>query len=324
MKTFFVTGADGFTGRHLVQYLKQAGYEAVGGVRNRARKLAFERQHGKCLVCDVSDAISVARAVASVKPDAVIHLAGTSQPAEAAEEPLLAYQSIVSAWANVLDAVRRAVPRAKVVLASACEVYGRGCDGHSPLNEEAPVQPVDAFGSLKAAAEAIARTFFLNCHLDITIVRPFHYIGPGLPESSYFGAVARRLAGADPGAGQLELSLPDLQCRRDFLHVLDVVEAYARVAAEGRPNCTYNICSGRMYTVREVVEMLVRSTGRGVRIVEQPAESAAIPTLWGSHERLRNDTGWQPTRTVEQAVSDLMSGALGTRQLQAVGAGVGR
>lgn len=324
MKTFFVTGADGFTGRHLVQYLKHSGYEAVGGVRNRARKLAYERQYGKALVCEVSDAISMARAVASVKPDVVIHLAGTSQPAEVAEEPLLAYQSIVSAWANVLDVVRRAVPRAKVVLASACEVYGRGCNGQSPLNEQTPVQPVDAFGSLKAAAEAIARTFFLNSHLDITIVRPFHYIGPGLPESSYFGSLARRLAEADPATDQQELSLPDLQCRRDFLHVLDVVEAYVRVAAEGKPNGTYNICSGRMYTVREVVETLVRSAGRRVRIAEQPAESAVIPTLWGSYERLRNDTGWQPTRTVEQAAADLMSDAQGARQHQAVSASAGR
>lgn len=320
MKTFFVTGADGFTGRHLVQHLKQSGHEAVGGVRNRARKLAFERQFGKALVCDVSDAISVARAVASVKPDAVIHLAGTSQPAEAAEEPLLAYQSIVSAWANVLDAVRRAVPRARVVLASACEVYGRACDGQSPVTENTAAQPVDAFGSLKAAAEAIARTFFLNCHLDITIVRPFHYIGPGLPEGSYFGAVARRLADGDTAPGRQELSLPDLHCRRDLLHVLDVVEAYARVAADGKPNQTYNICAGRTFTVREVVEMLVRSTGRDVRIVERPADSSAIPTLWGSNERLRNDTGWQPTRTVEQAAADLMGGAMGTRQLQVAAA----
>jgi GDP-4-dehydro-6-deoxy-D-mannose reductase len=320
VKTFFVTGADGFTGRHLIRHLKQAGHEAVGGVRNRARKLAFERQFGKALVCDISDAISVARAVASVKPDTVIHLAGTSQPAEAAEEPLLAYQSIVSAWANVLDAVRRAVPRAKVVLASACEVYGRSCNGQTPLTEETPTQPVDAFGSLKAAAEAIARTFFLNCHLDITIVRPFHYIGPGLPDGSYFGAVARRLAEWDSALGHGELSLPDLECRRDLLHVLDVVEAYARVAADGKPNQTYNICSGRTYTVREVVEMLARSAGREVRIVEQPAESSAIPTLWGGNDRLRNDTGWQPTRTVEQAAAELIGGMQGARQLQAAGA----
>ena len=110
MRTLFVTGAEGFTGRHLVEYLRRRGYEVVGGVRNRARKLALERRQGKAVVCDVSDAITVARAIASVKPDGIIHLAGTARAHEAAVEPLVAYQSIVTGWANVLDAVRRIVP----------------------------------------------------------------------------------------------------------------------------------------------------------------------------------------------------------------------
>jgi len=220
VKTLFVTGAEGFTGKHLVEYLGRRGYDVIGGVRNRARKLAFERQYGKALVCDVSDAINVARAVASVKPDGIIHLAGTSQPHAANAEPLAAYQSIVTGWANVVDAVRRVVPRARVLLASACEVYGNaGADGR-PLNEDTPLAPTNTFGSLKATAESIARTFFLNYHTNITVVRPFHYTGTGQSEYFFFGAVAKRLAEWNSSTHGDDLQLPDLDFKRDLLHVV--------------------------------------------------------------------------------------------------------
>lgn len=307
MKTLFVTGAEGFTGRHLVEYLRRRGYDVIGGVRNRARKLAYERQYGKALVCDVSDAINVARAVASVKPDGVIHLASTTSTQNANAEPLIAYQSIVTGWANILDAVRRTVPRARVLLASACEVYGHVEGDQRPVTEDTPLNPVNTFGSLKANAESIARTFFLNYQTHVTIVRPFHYIGGGQSDSFFFGAVAGQLAQWDAGAQDHELRLPDLDSRRDLLHVSDVVEAYAYLLEEGRPNEVYNIASGRTWTVREIVEMIARAAGRNVTLSNLPGENDEGQVSWycGGNGKITSEFGWQPRHTIEQAVAEL-------------------
>ncbi|MFQ5807445.1 MAG: NAD-dependent epimerase/dehydratase family protein [Phycisphaerae bacterium] len=306
MKTLFVTGAEGFTGRHLVEYLRRRGYEVIGGVRNRARKLAFERRYGKALVCDVSDAINVARAIASVKPDGVIHLAGTAQPQAANAEPLAAYQSIVTGWANMLDAIRRVVPRARAVLTSTCEVYGNAGGDERPLSEDAPLAPVNTFGSLKATAESIARTFFQNYHTNVTIVRPFHYTGAGQSEDFFFGSVAKRLAEWDPSAQGNQLQLPDLNFKRDLLHVSDMVEAYACLLEEGRPNEVYNVCSGRTWTVREIVELIVRAMGRTVSVSDLPTdEDGQVPWLCGDNSKACSEFGWQPRYTIEQAVTEL-------------------
>jgi nucleoside-diphosphate-sugar epimerase len=307
VKTLFVTGAEGFTGKHLVEYLRRRSYEVIGGVRNRARKLAFERQYGRALVCDVSDAINVARAIASVKPDGIIHLAGTSRPHAANAEPLTAYQSIVTGWANMLDAVRRVVPRARLLLASACEVYGRAAGDERPLTEDTAPAPVNTFGSLKVTAESIARTFFLNYHTNITIVRPFHYLGAGQSDDFFFGSVAKRLAEWDPAAHDGRLQLPDLDFRRDLLHVSDVVEAYAYLLEEGRPNEVYNICSGRTWTVREIVELIVQAANRNVAVSELPADGddGQIPWLCGDNSKISSEFGWQPRQTIEQAVTEL-------------------
>jgi GDP-4-dehydro-6-deoxy-D-mannose reductase len=307
VRTLFVTGAEGFTGRHLVEYLRRRGYEVVGGVRNRARKLALERRQGKALVCDVSDAITVARAIASVKPDGIIHLAGTSQPHAANSEPLVAYQSIVTGWANVLDAVRRIVPRARVLLASACEVYGGLAGDAHPVTEDTPLNPTNTFGALKATAESIAHTFFLNYHTHLTIVRPFHYTGPGQSGDFFFGSVAKRVAQWTPDVHGDTLQLPDLGCKRDLLHVSDVIEAYAFLLEEGRPNEAYNVSSGRTWTVREIVDMICRSMGRHVSVSELPTEdeSGRVPWYCGSNSKMSREFGWQPRFTIEQAIASL-------------------
>ncbi len=305
MNTVFVTGAEGFTAKHLISFLQTKGYDVVAGVRNRARKLSVERKHGKALVCDVSDSISVARAIASVKPDAVVHLAGCSQPGQATFEPLAAYQSIVAACANVLDAVRRYRPRIRVVLASSCDVYGSAGNGGQPLSERVTPEPVTPFASLKLNAESLAQTFFRNFHVNVTIARPFHYTGAGQSDAMFFSAVAHRMARWDPALNDA-LPIPDLGCRRELLHVDDVVDAYWRLIDNGKPNEVYNISAGKAPTVREIVEIIRNQTNFPATIEELPTDSEGrVECLCGDASKLRDELGWAPSRTTEQAIGDL-------------------
>jgi GDP-4-dehydro-6-deoxy-D-mannose reductase len=309
VQTIFVTGAEGFAGNLLTQQLRQSGYHVWAGVRNRARKLAYERQQGQAIVCDVSDAINLARAIASAKPDAIVHLAGFSHPHAATEMPLDAYQSIVTAWANVLDAVRRITPRARVLLVSACDVYGKAGGDGSALREDTPPQPVSTFGKLKLTAESIAHTFYERYHLNLTIARTFHYTGAGQPEAFFFGSIAQRLASWDPAVQGDELALPDLQCRRDLLHVRDVISAYERLLQDGKPNETYNVCSGEARTCGEIVQVMAQTLRAPVRITEQPADDAndeQVPVYLGDNAKLRTELGWNPTQTLEGALQELI------------------
>lgn len=297
MKTVFLTGAEGFTGRLLTPFLKQRNYDVVGGVRNRARKLAYEKQWGRALVCEASDAINVARAIASVKPDIVVHLAGPVGPDADNDDPLAAYQSIVSGWANILDAVRRAVPRARVVLASSWEVYGSSQTGC--VNEGTTLNPSDAFGSFKANAEAVAQTFFQNYHLNVAIARPFCYTGTGQSQRGYFGNIAAQLSSGNAG-----LAVPGLNCQHDFLHVQDVIEAYGRIIEADTPNEVYNISSGKTWSVRELVTKLAGFGRWNANFHTTEGEDAWRGSFSGDNSKLRK-LGWQPARSIESALQEL-------------------
>ena len=303
MRALFVTGAEGVVGQRLVRRLKACGHDVTCGVRNRARKLAYEREQFKALVCDVADSINVARAVAVVRPDGVVHLAGPSDPALAKDDPLLAYQTIVSAWANVLDAVRRTVPRARVVLASAADVYGTAVSGSPPFAESAALRPTSAFGELKAAAESIARTYHREYHLNISIARPFRYLGAGAPTQGELPRWLESLQRWDATLNGPSLRVDDGEDVYDWLHVDDVVTAYEAILHRGQPNATYNVCSGSGRTRRELVEQLAATAGLSVRVIA--AGEGAPRTLVGSNERLRQELGWAPTRTVDQGLAEL-------------------
>ncbi|MBL8878157.1 MAG: GDP-mannose 4,6-dehydratase [Phycisphaerales bacterium] len=310
MKTIFVTGAEGFVGSHLVQLFRQRGFDVVAGVRNRARKLTLEKRFGKTLVCDVSDAINVARAVASIRPDGVIHLAATSQAYDAINEPLTAYQSTVTAWANVLEAVRRSVPRSRVLFVSTCDVFGNAGRDGQPLSETTPCAPINTYGSLRYAAEDIAHTFFKNYHLNVSIARPFYHTGPGQPANFFYGAVAQRLATWDPATQGTEFTLPDLNLKRDLLHVHDVISAYERILVDGKPNETYHVASGQALTVREIVQTMIRVAGQPLKLIEQSVDSTTdgetIACLCGDSTKLRTELNWQPKMSWEDAVRDLV------------------
>lgn len=310
MKTIFVTGAEGFVGSQLVPIFRQRGFDVIAGVRNRARKLSLEKRYGKTLVCDVSDAINVARAIASVRPDGVIHLAATTQASDAIHEPLSAYQSTVTAWANVLEAVRRSVPRARVLLVSTCDVYGNAGRDGNPIRENTPCAPINTYGSLRYAAEDIAHTFFKNYHLNISIARPFYHTGPSQTQNFFYGAVAQRLASWDSSAQGTELSLPDLGLKRDLSHVHDVISAYERILLDGKPNEIYNVASGEAHTVREIIQTMIRIAGQPLKLTEQPTDASGnfetISSLRGDSTKLRTELNWQPKLSWEDAVRDLI------------------
>lgn len=310
MRVVLITGAEGFMGTALVHYLRQHGYNVVAAVRNRARKLACEQNFIRALVCDVSDPINVARVVASVKPDAIIHLAGMTQPAQADRDPLACYQSIVTAWANLLDAARRSVPRARLLMVSAADVYGKAANDHQPVGEDHTPEPMTTFGSMKLLAEQVAHTYHRNFALDVTIARPFHHAGPQQGAFYYFSAIAERLAGWDYTRDGKVLELPDLDCERELLHVHDVAEAYEALLTNSKPNRVYNVSRNESYSCRGLVEKMIKVAGLEVELKpigdSSSPNTRQIKVLRGANARICDETGWQASRSVDQALTDLV------------------
>ncbi len=261
---------------------------------------------------DIRDAGAVDRLVADAKPDAVVHLAAQASVARSIGGSDDTWPVNLGGAINLAAAVARHAPGATVLVASSAEVYGASFLA-GPAAEDAPLLPLNPYARSKALAERVFADM-LPATVRLIVARPFNHTGAGQREDfvlpSFAGQVARIEAGLQPPV----LRVGNLQVRRDFLHVGDVVEAYLRLleGAETLPRrFTVNVASGEAVLLRDLLEGLRGLASVPFEIEVDPARlrAADIPSASGSPFLLRATTAWRPTRTLPATLADLIADA---------------
>lgn len=243
-----VTGAAGFVGIHLVDHLRTSGDDVV----------CTDRADGGP---DLLDAAGIRALLDEVRPEVVYHLAGQADVGGSWDSPVQTLRVNAEGTLNLLEAVR-ALGGARVVTVSSADVYGLVDPGDLPTSESAPLRPVSPYAASKAAADLLALQAHLGYGLDVVRARSFNHLGPGQSDRFVCSALASRIAAAEL-AGEDSIRVGNLDARRDFTDVRDVVRAYRCLALHGRPGAAYNVCTGTTVSIREVAERLVAIAGRG-------------------------------------------------------------
>ena len=307
-----ITGAGGFVGSRLARRLLDAG-ERVSGLyfeEAGAPRPAGVWAHD----VDILDAAGLRRAIQAADPDAVVHLAGLSHVGESWNRMGAYFRVNVLGTENLLSA---AAGR-RVVVASSAEVYGAVPVAEQPIGERREVDPHTPYALTKAAAERLALA------AGAVIVRCFNLVGPGQSErfalpgfAAQLAAIAARAATAGVGMGGKEavLQVGNLSARRDFLHVDDGVEAYWQLVRSGRPGEVYNAASGQAHEMREALDRLMAISGVRARVETDPQRMRTmdLPLLVGDAGRLRA-LGWEPRRSLDDALADLWTEAVARRR----------
>ena len=289
----FVTGASGFVGRHLVAHLRDCGDEVV----------PTDRSDGGP---DLLDADGFATLVAEVRPNVVYHLAGQADVAASWLSPIETMRVNVEGTHNILE-VARTFGVAKVLTVSSADIYGVVAPEELPIVESAPLRPVSPYAASKAAADLVALQAHLGHGQDVVRARAFNHLGPGQSKSFVGAGFAARIV-AGERSGDDELQTGDLTPRRDFTDVRDVVRAYRLLATEGRPGVAYNICSGTSVSIGELAGLLLGLTDARMRLVEDPdlLRPVELPELRGDASLLRRHTGWAPSISLDETLSDVL------------------
>jgi GDP-4-dehydro-6-deoxy-D-mannose reductase len=286
MEAVLVTGAGGFVGRHLQAELGDAFVPFEG---------------------DVLDTPALAKAMRDVRPAGVVHLAAESSVGSSWDDAPRTWTVNVIGTVNVLDAVRRERPEARVLFPSTGEVYGRAERIPTP-EDEAPA-PVSPYAATKAAAE-LACAQQARSGLDVVITRAFNHEGPGRDERFAVGSWTRQIARLEAEGGG-RLLVGDLSAERDLTDVRDVCRAYRLLLDLGVPAGTYNVSSGKAVPMRRVVELLAGLAQVAVEVEQDPSRlrPVDVPVLCGDSSRVRAATGWAPEISLEQTLADALEAA---------------
>ncbi|MES2972793.1 MAG: NAD-dependent epimerase/dehydratase family protein [Pseudomonadota bacterium] len=256
--TLLITGADGFTGRHLIAAAQSKGLAITA------------------LQSNLTDAAAVADEVSRVAPERVLHLAAISYVGHA--DPRAFYDVNLFGTLNLLAALAALPARPRqIVLASSANVYGN--TPLSPIAEDLPPSPTNHYAMSKLAMEHMSRTF----DLPLVLARPFNYVGPGQAPSF---VVPKLVEHFRRRASYIELG--NLDVEREFNDVRYVCDAYLQLLDAAPPGGVYNICSGRPYALRELIRSFSRLTGHEMEVRFNPefARANEIARLCGDPARL--------------------------------------
>lgn len=238
-----VTGSQGFTGRYFCAAALAAGHMVVP------------------LASDLSDRAGLERELHDAKPDSIVHLAAISFVGHADEEAF--YKVNVIGTVNLLAAALacRDIP-AKFLIASSANIYGN-CE-YSPIAEQQSPAPVNHYAMSKLAMEYMAKTY--SDRLPILITRPFNYTGPGQAPNFVIPKIVRHFKQRLPA-----IELGNIHVEREFNDVRMICAAYLALLQHGIAGETYNICTGKTYTLQNVIAHLRQLTSHDVAINVNPA-----------------------------------------------------
>jgi GDP-4-dehydro-6-deoxy-D-mannose reductase len=310
-----LTGADGFVGQHVARLLLARGHDVVGAISHVPPSLRLlgdaEARAVAWRPFQLTDPASIRAAVAEAKPEAVVHLAGSSSVARSWERPAEVMQVNALGALHLLLALRD-VPatgsRRPVLLAGSAESYGREGTEREPLVEDLPLEPRNPYAASKAAQEMMGWALAQGSD-RLLLARGFPHSGPGqrppfvLPQWTHDLLRMRR--------GELPpvLSVGNLDVVRDLVDVRDVAEAYVALLEAPEAEGVFNVCSGRGYRLGDVLAKLCALVGVQPEVRTDPTRlrPSDIRSLVGSRERLSRATGWTPKRSLDEMLRDLVA-----------------
>ncbi|MHB0914998.1 MAG: GDP-mannose 4,6-dehydratase [Thermoleophilia bacterium] len=307
-----VTGIAGFAGGHLAQYLSGIdGCEVVGlSLPEPVDRFSglFAGEPPRVYYDDITDAARLGAILADEQPDAVMHLAAHAQVAGAWKQARQVMENNAVATQVLMQAIRDHCPGARVMLVGSGDVYGHVGEEDLPLPESRTPRPNNPYSVSKVAQEFIALQYHYAFGMEVVVARPFNHIGPRQVGDFITPSVARQLAEIEAGSRDPVIAVGNLDSRRDFLDVRDVIRAYYAILDRGKPGEVYNVCSGKAQVIRDIVTTLVDLSTADPELKQDPSRMrpSDTPVVIGDNSKLLALGSWKPEIDIRQSLGDVL------------------
>ncbi len=307
-----ITGITGFAGSHLAEYIlnHQPGVEVYGTVRWRSRMENIQHLQGKIELCeaDIKDIVSLQSCLAHVKPDRIFHLAAQSFVPTSWKCPAETFAINAIGQVNLFEAVRSLNLSPRIQVAGSSEEYGQVNSNEVPMVETNALRPLSPYAVSKVAQDFLGYQYYKSYGMHIVRTRGFNHTGPRRGEVFVTSSFAKQIAEIEAGKKDPVIHVGNLEARRDFTDVRDMVEAYWLSLEKGEAGDVYNIGSGVARSAKEVLETLLSLSKVSVRVEVDPKRlrPSDVPILLADSNKFMTLTGWKPKIPFCQTLRDLL------------------
>jgi GDP-4-dehydro-6-deoxy-D-mannose reductase len=311
MKKVLITGITGFVGSHLTELLlDRKGYQIFGTARPRSNQENIRHLKKQLTIfsADIVDSHSIYELVKKVKPNYIFHLAAQSFVPASWTSPATTMEVNILGSVHLFEAVRTLGIDPVIQIACSSEEYGLIKKSELPVNEQSPLRPLSPYAVSKAAMDYLGYQYFKSYGMKIIRTRTFNHTGPRRTETFVCSNFAKQIVEIEKGLRDPVIRVGNLEARRDFTDVRDVVRAYLLSVKKCRPGEVYVIASGKAIKISQVLKKLISLAKVKVRIEEDPERMrpSDVPVLQGDSSKFRKATNWKPKVPFEKTLKDIL------------------
>ena len=307
MKKALIIGAAGFVGGYLTSYLREKR-----GMEVHVTKLPAEKFGGnsdRVYDLNILNKEEIVSLLFEARPDYIFHLAAQSSVGMAWKNPLLTIDINIKGSVNVMDAVRELYYKPRVLLIGSGEEYGHIKEGEIPIREENRIRPGNIYAATKACQNMIGNIYAQAYDMEVMMVRAFNHIGPSQAPIFVVSDFCRQVAEIERGIREPVMYVGNLNARRDFTDVRDVVEAYGLLAEHGKAGETYNVGRGEAVSIKEILEMIIALSGHDIKIEidKNKLRPVDVPIIEADISKISSLTGWEPKIPLKQTIEETLN-----------------
>jgi GDP-4-dehydro-6-deoxy-D-mannose reductase len=307
-----ITGITGFAGSHLADYIlaNHPDVEVCGIIRWRSRRENILHIEEKIALfeADLKDVISLKKSLVEIRPDRIFHLAAQSFVPFSWKCPAETFTINAVGQINLFEAVLSLELDPKIHVAGSSEEYGMVQSEELPMRETNPLRPLSPYAVSKVAQDLLAWQYFKSYGLRTVRTRGFNHTGPRRGEVFICSNFAKQIAEIEKGKRDSVIHVGNLEARRDFSDVRDIVRGYWLCLEKGEEGEVYNIGSGKTHTMQTVLDMLLSMSKVNVKVQidSRRIRPSDVPVLLADSSKFRKLTGWKPEIPLRQSLQDLL------------------
>lgn len=307
----FITGINGFVGSYIARLYHDEGHDVWGSTQPNTGNECLGDICGELhlIETEIVDPRSIGNAVHKAKPDRIFHLAAQSHVPSSWADPMGTFRVNVEGTYNLLNSATGLNRLPRILFISSGDVYGAAVGSRGKLKESIPPAPLNPYAASKASAETVAMFMYAAKKLPVVIVRPFNHIGPGQNPAFVTSDFALQVARIDAGLQKPVIKVGDITAHKDFTDVRDMVKAYAAAIEICPAGGIFNICSGKTYSIKEILDILLDISGVKARIVQDKKRLriTGSPNFRVDAGAFRKITGWKPEIGFKKTIGDIFN-----------------
>jgi GDP-4-dehydro-6-deoxy-D-mannose reductase len=307
-----ITGITGMAGSHMADYLvKKNGCDVHGTIRWRSNRkhIAHLEKSLHLHECELKDPHAVIRLLKEIRPKKIYHFASQSNVATSWNSPRDTLVNNITAELNLFEALKfMDDPDVRVLVSGSSEEYGLVHADELPVKETNPLRPLSPYAVSKVTQDTLAYQYFKSYGLQIVRTRSFNHTGPRQADVFAASNFARQIVEIERGKQEPVIHVGNLEARRDFTDIRDVVKAYDLALETCEAGEVYNIGRDKAYSIKQVLELLLGMSRLVIEVKEDPARMrpSDVPVMLCDSTKFRDKSGWHPEIPFEKTLSDLL------------------